>query len=230
MAHKLTRLQHPLVAVLLHWAHLLSFFVLIATGLQIHAHTSWFGTMQFVRQAHFISMYVFILTTVGRIYWAFAGRGSAAIGGLVAHPDWRFFALTKQDFKAMPQWIAYYLYIRKTRPHCVKYNPLQKLTYVVIFPLGIIVMALTGFALFPPTATLFGWVAAVLGGLNGARLTHYLVMWVLISVFMIHLYLVVVEDPKEAGIMLFRHVPEPDRVAGDYEKGGASGPEVTQRG
>jgi multiple sugar transport system permease protein/sn-glycerol 3-phosphate transport system permease protein len=31
MSHKFTRLEHPLPAVLLHWAHLLSFFVLIAT-------------------------------------------------------------------------------------------------------------------------------------------------------------------------------------------------------
>ena len=35
MSHKLTRLEHPIPAVLMHWAHLLSFFVLIATGLHI---------------------------------------------------------------------------------------------------------------------------------------------------------------------------------------------------
>ena len=29
MSHKLTRLEHPIPAVLMHWAHLLSFFVLL---------------------------------------------------------------------------------------------------------------------------------------------------------------------------------------------------------
>ena len=50
MSHKLTRLEHPWPAVLMHWAHLLSFFVLIATGLAIHAHPTAFGTIEFVRQ------------------------------------------------------------------------------------------------------------------------------------------------------------------------------------
>ena len=68
MSHKLTRLEHPWPAVLMHWAHLLSFFVLIATGLAIHAHSDVIGTTGAVRQVHFIAMYVFILTTVARIY------------------------------------------------------------------------------------------------------------------------------------------------------------------
>jgi len=216
VAHRLTRLEHPLPAVVMHWAHLLSFLVLVATGLQIHATSGWFGTMQFARQVHFVAMYVFILTTVARIYWAFFGAGSAPIGSLRRERDWHFFAMSAQDWKSLPQWIAYYLFLRKTRPYTEKYNPLQKLTYMLLFPLGIVVMALTGFAMFSPTAEAFGWLAGILGGLNGVRLTHYLAMWVLIVFFMIHLYLVLVEDPKEAGIMLVRYVPDGDRVPGDY--------------
>jgi len=200
----------------MHWLHLLSFFVLIATGLQIHAHSNWFGTMQFVRQVHFVSMYVFVLTTVVRIYWAFFGAGSAALGGLKRHPDWKYFALSRQDWRSMPEWLKYYFFLRRTRPHTIKYNPLQKLTYVVLFPGGILVMALTGFALFEPTALAMSWFTGLLGDLNTVRLVHYLVMWVLIAFFMVHLYLVVVEDPKQAPIMLLHAVPEADRLAGDY--------------
>ena len=78
MSHKFTRLEHPWPAVLMHWAHLLAFFVLIGTGLQIHAHSAWFGPIGTVSQVHFVAMYVFILTTIVRIYWAFFGAGSAA--------------------------------------------------------------------------------------------------------------------------------------------------------
>jgi Ni/Fe-hydrogenase 1 B-type cytochrome subunit len=217
MPHKLTRLEHPWPAVLLHWAHLLSFFVLVATGLQIHAHTNALGTLGTIRQVHFVVMYVFILTTVIRIYWAFFGAGSAALGGLVRHRDWKWFGLSWADWRALPQWAAYYLFLRKTRPHVVKYNPLQKLTYALLFPLGILIMALTGFAMFTPTAAAMSWFVNILGGLNGVRLTHYLVMWVMIAFFMIHLYLVVAEDPGEAAIMLAHTVPGSMRVHGDYE-------------
>jgi len=213
----------------MHWVHLLSFFVLIATGLQIHSQADWFGTMTFVRQTHFIAMYIFILTTIVRIYWAFFGAGSAPTGSLQRKRDYKFFAMSKNDWKSLPQWIKYYLFLRKTRPYTEKYNPLQKLSYMVLFPLGILVMALTGFALFTPTAELFSWVTNILGDLNVVRLTHYFAMWGLIMIFMIHLYLVFVEDPKEAAIMLLHNVPEGDRVPGDYPSaGGAKGPAAEQ--
>ena len=60
-------------------------------------------------------MYVFILTTVTRIYWAFFGAGSAARAGWYADPDWRFFGLTGPT-EVHAQWIAYYLFLRKTHP------------------------------------------------------------------------------------------------------------------
>ena len=34
-------------------------------------------------------------------------------------------------------------------------------------------MALTGFAMFEPTASAMLWCANILGGLNGVRLIHY---------------------------------------------------------
>ena len=112
MSHKFTRLEHPWPAVLMHWAHLLAFFVLIGTGLQIHANSAWFGPIGTVSQVHFVAMYVFILTTIVRIYWAFFGAGSAALGGLTRHRDWRFFGLDMADVKSTPSWIAYYLFLR----------------------------------------------------------------------------------------------------------------------
>jgi len=216
MSHKLTRLEHPMPAVLMHWAHLLSFFVLIATGLQIHAHTDWLGPLGAVRQVHFIAMYIFILTTVVRIYWAFFGAGSAALGGLTRQRDWKFFSLNGADVKSTPSWIAYYLFLRKEKPRVVKYGSLQKLTYAILFPLGILVMALTGFALFPPTAGAMLWLTNLAGGLNGMRLIHYFGMWVLIVFFMIHFYLVIVEEPAQARSMLLHSIPENLRVPGDY--------------
>ena len=223
MSHKLTRLEHPWPAVLMHWAHLLSFFVLIGTGLQIHAHSGLFGTIGTVRQVHFIVMYIFVLTTVTRIYWAFFGAGSARLGGLVRERDWRFFGINVADVKSTPSWIAYYLFLRKTKPTVVKYGSLQKLTYALLFPLGILVMALSGFAMFAPTAGGMMWFSNIFGGLNGVRLMHFWTMWILIMFFMIHLYLVLVEEPAQASTMLFRTVPTDSRVPGDYPADKPSG-------
>ena len=222
MSHAFTRLEHPWPAVVMHWAHLLSFFVLIGTGLQIHSHAGWFGAIGTVTQVHFVVMYVFVLTTVVRIYWAFFGAGSAALGGLTRERDWKFFGLNGADVKSTPSWIAYYLFLRKTKPRVVKYGSLQKLTYAILFPLGILVMALTGFSMFTPTADAMLWFTNIFGGLNGVRLFHYFGMWVLIVFFMIHFYLVVVEEPAQAAIMLFHTVPTADRVAGDYPDAGAA--------
>jgi Ni/Fe-hydrogenase 1 B-type cytochrome subunit len=207
----------------MHWAHLLSFFILIATGQLIHSPWPSVASMITVQQIHFISMYVFILTTVVRIYWAFFGRGSANVASTRMIADYKHFALSRFDWRTMGQWIRYYLFLRKTRPYTAKYNPLQKITYGFLFPLGTLFMALTGFALFQPTAAAMTWWAGLLGGQNGTRLAHYWCMWVLIVFFLVHLYLVVAEDVKELPNMLVRHVPRGDRVAGDYPMTEATG-------
>jgi Ni/Fe-hydrogenase b-type cytochrome subunit len=225
MAHNVTRLEHPWPAVIMHWFHLLSFFVLIVTGLVIHAHSDVLGPLGVIRQVHFLAMFVFVLTSITRIYWAFFGAGSAASGTLVRKRDWRFFGPSGADIVAFPKWIAYYLFIRKIKPPIEKYNPLQKLTYVLLFPLGILIMALSGFAMFQPTAAAMVWFTNAFGGLNGVRLMHYWTMWVMIMFFMIHLYLVLFEEPVQAAVMLARTVPEDMRVPGDYQphSGGSSG-------
>lgn len=216
MAERATRSEHPGPAVAMHWLHILSFFVLIATGIVIHGHYSTgipFGT---IRQIHFVTMFVFVLVAVTRIYWAFFGAGSSPMGRTYKVRDWRFFVLNGEDWRSFGKWIGYYLFIRKTRPYTDKYNPLQKLTYGVLFPLGVVVLAFTGFTLFQPTQAAMAWFADIFGGLNGVRLIHYWAMWAMIIVFLIHLYLAVFEDVVQVPLMFVRYVPEKYRVPGDY--------------
>ena len=99
--------------------------------------------------------------------------------------------------------MKYYLFISKTRPKVAKYNPLQALTYGYLFPLLIVCMALTGFGMYPPAASLFGWVPDLLGGPNAVRWFHFTLCFVMLSVWLIHLYLVIMEDPAETAPMLF---------------------------
>jgi Ni/Fe-hydrogenase 1 B-type cytochrome subunit len=203
-----TREEHPLTAVVLHWAHLVSFLTLVITGWLIYRPAQPFP-MGTVRTVHFVTMFVFILTTVVRIYWAFFGAGSARPGERRKLPDWRHFAAERDNRGTMRPTLAYYLFLRKTKPRTGKYNPLQKLTYGYVFPLGMVLMALTGFAIWEPTMGAMAWFTGLLGGLAAVRLVHFLGMVVLVMFWLVHIYLVVFEDVKELPLMMIHREPRP---------------------
>jgi Ni/Fe-hydrogenase 1 B-type cytochrome subunit len=204
--------EHPLTAVVLHWLHLVSFIALAFTGLAIHYDPlGWH--MAYVIETHYVMMFVFICTTVVRIYWAFMGRGSADTGETKYIRDYKHFAINGRMARDIVPYIKYYLFISKTRPKTAKYNPLQAITYGYLFPLLIFLMALTGFSMYEPFGAYFGWFVTLMGGLNDVRLMHYLVCFVMLAVWLIHLYLVVMEDPIQVYSMLFYMMPEKYRPA-----------------
>jgi Ni/Fe-hydrogenase 1 B-type cytochrome subunit len=195
-----TREEHPLPAILLHWAHLASMLVLIFSGFYIH-HPFFAGAMSVLRTAHFVAMFVLMSTLVLRIYWAFAGRGSAGTGSRRLVPDWTHFAPEKANRGQMLETLKYYLFLRDTHPRTAKFNSLQKATYV-LWVLLIVVQAVTGLAMWSPTAAAFQPLAYALGGITQVRVDHYLVMWLFIVTLMIHIYLSVAEAWVEIPIML----------------------------
>jgi Ni/Fe-hydrogenase 1 B-type cytochrome subunit len=204
--------EHPLPAVIMHWFHLVTFLILAFTGLVIHFQPlGW--PMSTVINLHFLAMFVFVATAVTRIYWAFLGRGSARLGEERIERDYHHFAINGTWARNFWPYAKYYLFIAKKRPKIAKYNPLQSLTYGYLFPLLILCMALTGFALYGPFASAFAWVTAAMGGLNNVRLVHFLLCCVMIAVFLIHLYLVVMEEPVQVYSMLFHVMPEKYRPA-----------------
>jgi Ni/Fe-hydrogenase 1 B-type cytochrome subunit len=206
-----TREEHPVPAVLMHWAHLLSFLVLVATGILIHDPTHALE-MDAVRLVHFVAMFVFMATFVVRVYWAFFGAGSSNNGSHVRVADWRHFVPEKSSDRTVWPTVKYYLFLRKTRPYTAKYNPLQKFTYALLLPLGIIVMAITGFTLYAPTVEYMLWFATLVGGFEAVRALHYFTMWAMIAFVMVHLYLVFFEDLREAPLMLLGIAPKPSEA------------------
>jgi len=206
MGHKITVEEHPWPAVLIHWTHLVSFLVLIVTGLLIHMAPAGVD-MQLVRTLHFFMMFVFLLTTIVRIYYAIFGRGTAKAGKTTLEPDWTNFWPEKANKGQFFETIKYYLFIRKTHPNCPKYNPLQKMTYGFLFPAGTFFMALTGFALWTNTLQYFTWFTNAVGGLGNVRVMHYFGMWALVIFWMIHVYLVVFEEPEQMLTMMFHYAP-----------------------
>lgn len=212
MAHVHYREEHPLPAMLMHWAHLLSMVVLIITGFFIHQpFAAW--PMWLMRQLHFWAMYLLIIVLVLRIYWAIFGAGSSMHGSKRRVRDGRWFVMEKANKGMLFQTAKYYLFLRKTHPATSKFNPLQKITYVT-WALLIVAQAITGFAIYTPTAPYLAGLTYAIGGQSQMRVIHYLVMWLFIVTSMIHIYLAAVEDITSLGSMFFGRETSPkDRGA-----------------
>ena len=222
MSEVFTTEEHPLPAVLLHWAHLISFISLAFTGLAIYySPAGW--NMAIIRNVHFTMMFVFFYTTIIRFYWAFFGKGSANTGKTSVVPDWKHFAPESANKGKLLEWIKYYLFISKYKPRTSKYGTMQKLSYALVFPVLIFGMALTGFSLWEPTQPYLTWFINLFASLDVLRTVHLLGCWLMLTVFCIHLYLVMFEEPGQAATMLFRFVPEKHRPASMRDAGGVTG-------
>ncbi|GAB4275228.1 MAG: Ni/Fe-hydrogenase, b-type cytochrome subunit [Coriobacteriia bacterium] len=201
MTHEAYKEAHPLAQRLCHWAHLVSMVVLAFTGFYIH-NPFFDGNMMWMRQLHFIFMYVVLIALVARVYLAFFSRSSPLKGSRETAMDVKSFLPQKENRGQFLETIKYYLFLRKTHPRTGKYNPLQKTTYVGVMLL-LVFQAFTGFALYSPFADTFGWVTTLFGGLMVVRQVHYFTMWAFILFTMVHVYLTLAEDPPALPLMFW---------------------------
>lgn len=173
-----------------HWWHVAAMVGLIASGFYIHMPYMAGGgeTMAWMRFIHFVSMYVLIFGLIFRVYLAF-NNGE--------HTDWKEMFPLPRNLKGIPDMLAFYLFMKDTHGDYGKYNPLQGTAYFVM-GLVIIVMTCTGFALYDGwLSSSFAWVLPLLGGEHVTRIVHYLGMWVLICLTLVHLYFVIRQDMLE---------------------------------
>lgn len=209
-----TREEHPLPAVLMHWAHAVAMLALIFTGFDLYNPflTAPLGLM---RMVHMVAAFVLLISVVVRTYWSFFGRGSAGGGSTRLVPDWTHFWPERANRGQTWQTIKYYLLLREAHPRGAKYHTLQKSVYV-LWLLLIIVSALTGFALWGPTGTVLLPRAYAFGGPIWMRSIHYLVMWLFIVTLMVHVYLAITEATAQLSIMfLWKTTGGPAKHTGD---------------
>ena len=101
-------------------------------------------------------------------------------------------------------YIKYYLFFKKDHPLAAKLGVPQKISYLLI-PVLIILMFYTGCALWVPTADLplFAAGTNLVGGLMSMRIIHYFMMFVFICFMFIHVYLANVEGIAPSLLMFF---------------------------
>ena len=176
---------------LTHWVNVLSILTLSVTGFYIyhpfiHAYSADQYIMGWMRFIHFAAAYVFLMSIIIRIYWAFAGNKYA---------NWRvFFPVTPRAWKEFVQTMKYYFLIIGTPSHAVGHQAFAAVSYLVLF-LFFIFEIISGFALYSLGheggfiwTLLGGWLLSVMN-LQHIRLYHHLVMYVIMAFVITHVYL-----------------------------------------
>ncbi|MFA5515988.1 MAG: Ni/Fe-hydrogenase, b-type cytochrome subunit [Desulfuromonadales bacterium] len=184
---------------LTHWINVLSIVVLSFTGFYIGypfitapATAGW--VMGWNRFLHFVFAYLLTISLATRILWFFLGN---------RHASWRAFVpwATTEGRKNMVGTFRYYTFLKKKVPYVIGHNALAAVAYSGIFVL-IALQVVSGFALygqFQPGGFwdgLFGPLLVAFGN-QGLRLTHHVIMWLLIGFAIHHIYSAWLMDIKE---------------------------------
>ena len=184
-----------------HWVNFLAILALSATGIFIGspktlALTTSQYAMGWIRFIHFVAAYLFAISFLSRIYWCFVGNRYAGWGEF-------FPVLTAEGRRRMFGTFKYYIFITKKAPHPVGHNALAGTAYSAVFFLYL-VMICTGFALYTERAPqsvahkLTGWMFVFFTN-QGIRLTHHMVMWLLLAFAIHHVYSAWLMDIEERG-------------------------------
>jgi Ni/Fe-hydrogenase 1 B-type cytochrome subunit len=158
--------------------------------------SSHFG-FGYIRFMHFAAAYIFAITFVLRVFWAFVGNRFSREIFLVPlsmlKPAW---------WKGFIGQTMHYLFLRRNGLPWQGHNPLAASAMFFMYTLGTVFMICTGFALYGEglgmqswAYSLFtSWVMPLLGYSQNVHTLHHLGMWVLVVFTIVHIYMVMRED------------------------------------
>ena len=205
--------------VVTHWINLVSMIFLIVSGFVIHFPVP--GIMGVCRGLHVFFGFVLFINCLVRVILSFFVKSAPTGGTRVQVKDFRTWLPQKDNRHQGGAWVKYYLFMKKDHPLSAKLGVPQKLSYLLI-PILIILMFITGLCLWVPTAGALAGVTTALGGTMSVRIIHYFGMFVFIIFMFIHVYLANVEGTEPTKLMFFRKehgglVYDPDKhvIVGD---------------
>lgn len=202
---------------LAHWLKVLCILALSITGYYIgnpfiYAISSEQYIMGWIRFIHFVAAYVFLMSIIIRIYWAFVGNKYSSFSTL--------FPFSRRALHDMGDDIKTYCFIDTGAKCHVGHTALAGLSYLVISCIFLFEV-FSGFALYSVTHSgaiwtlLGGWMLGVMA-LPTIRLWHHLLMYVILAFAIVHFYIVWFAETREkSGIMLsiftgYKFIPEKD--------------------
>ncbi len=184
---------------LTHWFNVISLIVLSVTGIYIGdpmlsvPQTDSF-VMGWMRVVHFGFAYLFAVSVVVRLLWMFFGN---------SHARWKAFVpwASKEGWRNIIGTFSWYTFLRKKPPYVVGHNALAAMAYSLVFIL-FAVQIVSGFALYGQYDPNGLWASVTAPVLNlfsnqGLRLTHHMIMWLVIGFAIHHVYSAWLMDIKE---------------------------------
>lgn len=115
--------------------------------------------------------------------WLFAINGLAYVAFLLAKGHWRELFPDRLALRRAWPTALHELGLRAQAPPQGKFNAVQRIAYTSALALGAIEW-LSGLAIYKPVQ--LGWLAALFGGYEGARLVHFIGMLSLTGFFLLH--------------------------------------------
>ena len=190
-----------MVFVITHWINLISMILLIVTGFMIN-YPFLGDVMGMARGVHVFFGFVLFIYCVFRVVAAFFVKTAPAGGTREVVSDYKTWLPQRDNRHQLGAWIKYYLFFKRDHPLSAKLGVPQKLSYLLI-PILILIMFWTGLCLWQPTAQwpIFFDSTQLVGGAMNMRLIHYFGMWVFIIFMMIHIYLANVEGTAPTKLM-----------------------------
>ena len=212
---------HPLPFVITHWINAAAMVFLVVTGFMIHFPVA--GTLGVCRGLHVFFGFVLFINCLVRVIMSFFVKSAPTGGTREQVKDYKTWLPQKDNRHQGGAWVKYYLFLKKDHPLSAKLGVPQKLSYLLI-PILIILMFITGLCLWGPTMDLgfCKWCLGLVGGAMSMRIIHYFGMFVFIIFMFIHIYLANVEGAEPTKLMFFRkehgglvYDPEKHVIVGD---------------
>jgi Ni/Fe-hydrogenase b-type cytochrome subunit len=207
--------RHRFSTRLWHWTNVLCLYVMFTSGLGIfnaHPHLYWgqFGA-NFDHAWLTLPRFPGWITLPGHYSLAFSRHWHLAFAllfafALLAYMIWslvnahvkRDLAFRKGELAPAHIWhdIREHARLRfPTGAAALRYNVLQKGSYVGVLFVLLPLMIFTGLAMSPGMNAAWPWLVELFGGRQSARSIHFIVAWALVAFFLVHILMVVLAGP-----------------------------------
>src|SRR5467141_662208 len=186
MAADVKELVHPLVVRVTHWINVVAVLLMIASGWRIYNADPIFdfsfpdeltlgGWLAGALQWHFAAMWLLVLN--GLVYVCY--------GIISGHFRRKLLPISPV---AVLRDVRDALRGRLAHEDLSVYNAAQRAAYLALI-VALIVMVLSGLAIWKPVQ--LHWLAALMGGYEGARLVHFFAMALMMFIALVHIVMVI---------------------------------------
>ena len=176
---------HPWPVRIVHWINAVAMIVMIGSGWGIYDDSVIINGLWFPHAIRIGGWAAESLLWHFAFMWVLAINGAVYLGYGLATGRFRrrLFPIRPRD---LLETVRETLRLHLAHADLTTYNAVQKLLYLVVIAAGVM-QVVTGVAVWKPVQ--FGWLTALFGGFQGARIAHFIGMAVIVGFVVVHVAL-----------------------------------------